>query len=94
MKMLNTELEIGQIQADIKNIYCGSRKMTKDRTLVECKLMINSYRKKLEQADKTRRYHTMKIHYHNLQNQIRENQIKHFEAEIEDVKKYGDDNEQ
>ena len=48
---------------------------------------------KLEQADKTRRYHTMKIHYHNLQNQIRENQIKHFEAEIEDIKKYGDDNE-
>lgn len=68
--------------------------MTKDRTLVECKLMMNSYRKKLEQADKIRRYHTMKIHYHNLQNQIRENQIKHLEAEIEDIKKYGDANEQ
>ena len=91
--MLNNELEIGEIQVDIRNIYYGSKKMTKDRALVECKLMINSYRKKLEQADKTRRYHTMKIHYHNLQNQIRENQIKHFEAEIEDIKKYGDDNE-
>ena len=92
--MLNNELEIGEIQVDIRNIYYGSKKMTKDRTLVECKLMINSYRKKLEQADKTRRYHTMKIHYHNLQNQIRENQIKHLEAEIEDIKKYGDANEQ
>lgn len=91
--MLNNELEIGEIQVDSRNIYYGSRKMTKDRTLVECKLMINSYRKKLEQADKTRRYHTMKIHYHNLQNQIRENQIKHFETEIEDIKKYRDDNE-
>ena len=94
MKMLNNELEIGEIQVDIRNIYYGSRKMTKDVALKECKLMINSYRKKLEQADKTRRYHTMKIHYHNLQNQIRENQIKHFEAEIEDIKKYGDYNEQ
>ena len=63
-------------------------------TLKECKLMINSYRRKMEQADKTRRYHTMKIYYHNLQNQIRENQIKHFEAEIEDIKKYEDSNEQ
>ena len=48
----------------------------------------------MEQADKARRYHTMKIHYHNLQNQIRENQIKHFEAEIEDIKKYGDYSDQ
>ena len=92
--MLNNELEIGEIQVDIRDIYHGSRKMTKDRTLVECKLMMNSYRKKLEQADKIRRYHTMKIHCHNLQNQIRENQIKHLEAEIEDIKKYGDANEQ
>ena len=68
--------------------------MTKDMTLKECKLMINSYIRKMEQADKTRRYHTMKIYYHNLQNQIRENQIKHFEAEIEDIKKYEDSNEQ
>jgi hypothetical protein len=67
---------------------------SKDIALKECKLMINSYRRKMEQADKARRYHTMKIHYHNLQNQIRENQIKHFEAEIEDIKKYGDYNEQ
>lgn len=93
MKVLNNEIEIGRIQADIRNIYYGSKKMTKEKTLAECKLMINSYRKKLEQSDKTRRYHIMKIHYHNLQNQIRENQIKHFEAEIEDIKKYGDDNE-
>jgi hypothetical protein len=92
--MLNNELEIGEIQVDIRNIYYGSKKMTKDIALKECKLMISSYRRKMEQADKARRYHIMKIHYHNLQNQIRENQIKHFEAEIEDIKKYGDYNEQ
>ena len=57
MKMLNNEIEIGRIQADIRNIYYGSKKMTKEKTLAECKLMINSYRKKLEQSDKTRRYH-------------------------------------
>jgi len=92
--VLNNELEIGEIQVDIRNIYYGPKKMTKDIALKECKLMINSYRRKMEQADKARRYHIMKIHYHNLQNQIRENQIKHFEAEIEDIKKYGDYNEQ
>ena len=91
--MLNNELEIGEIQVNIRNIYYGSKKMTKDIALKECKLMINSYRRKMEQADKARRYHIMKIHYHNLQNQIRENQIKHFETEIEDIKKYGDYNE-
>ncbi|MBY0581140.1 MAG: hypothetical protein K2P53_05625 [Rickettsiales bacterium] len=94
MKVLNNELEIGEIQVNIRNIYYGSKKMTKDIALKECKLMINSYRRKMEQADKARRYHIMKIHYHNLQNQIRENQIKHFETEIEDIKKYGDYNEQ
>jgi len=91
--VLNNELEIGEIQVNIRNIYYGSKKMTKDIALKECKLMINSYRRKMEQADKARRYHIMKIHYHNLQNQIRENQIKHFETEIEDIKKYGDYNE-
>ena len=43
MKMLNNELEIGEIQVDIRNIYYGSKKMTKDMALKECKLMINSY---------------------------------------------------
>ena len=42
--MLNNELEIGEIQLDIRNIYYGSKKMTKDMALKECKLMINSYR--------------------------------------------------
>ena len=79
--------EVGEIQSDIRNIYYGSKKMTKESKIRDCKLMIGSYRKKMEQEDNRRRYHMMKIHYHKMQNQIRENQIKHLKIEIEDIKK-------
>ena len=88
--MLSNTYATGEIQADIRNIYYGSKKMEKETKIKDCRLMIESCRRKMEQADKSRRYHIMKIHYqhyHNLQNEIRKNQIKHFNIEIEDIKK-------
>lgn len=79
--------KLGEIQADIRNIYYGSKKMPKEMKVKDCRLMIESCKKKMEQADKSRRYHIMKVYYHNLQNEIRENQIKHLKIEIEDIKK-------
>ena len=85
--MQNNTYATGEIQADIRNIYYGSKKMEKETKVNDCRLMIESCKKKMEQADKSRRYHIMKIHYHNLQNEIRKNQVKHFNIEIEDIKK-------
>ena len=44
--MYNSAYEMGQIQADIRNYY-GSKKMEKEMKIKDCRLMIESCKKKI-----------------------------------------------